>query len=106
MHRRQPGTDESKGNPMLPKPEDTEPIPGPGPKKINYRIITEIPNIQGAGAKGNYFYKIEGTKGITDEFMISDSGFADGEKDIYNVKLDNVGDVNKIYFRNDGYDNL
>jgi hypothetical protein len=38
--------------------------------------------------------------------MISDSGFADGEKDIYNVKLDNVGDITKVYFRNDGYDNL
>jgi hypothetical protein len=57
---------------MLPKLNDREAASGPGPKKINYRIITEIPNIQGAGAKGNFFYTIEGSKGKTDEFMITD----------------------------------
>lgn len=38
--------------------------------------------------------------------MVTDQGFNDGEKDIYNVMLDNVGDVTKVYFRNEGYDNL
>jgi len=54
--------------------------------KIPYRIITETPNIQGAGAQGQFFMKIEGTKGITDEFMVATNGFHDGETDIANVR--------------------
>jgi len=73
-------------------------------KKL-YKIIIETPKIKGAGATGEFFMKIKGSSGMSEEFIISSFGFKDGATDIFSRRLKDLGELEKIYVRNIGFYN-
>lgn len=53
------------------------PEPG-GVVKIPYKIYVKTPNIAGAGAAGQFYLKMTGTEDVTDEILLTSSGFIEG----------------------------
>lgn len=65
-----------------------------------------VPNIQGAGAEGQFFIKIGGVLGNTKEILLSNDGFAEGTTTSITIKAVNIGDINKVTLRTTGTDNF
>jgi len=49
--------------------------------------------------------KLKGSEGMSEEFIVTTTGFKDGATDIFSRRIKDLGELEKLYIRNTGFDN-
>ena len=70
--------------------------------RIYYRVSVVTANLDGAGSQGQFFIKLFGEEGQTNDLLLTSNGFQKGTSTVKQVVASNVGDLKRIRLRNTG----